>query len=140
MANDEIIEAVIVGNLTDQDWFLQRLVNIVEGGVSFDITLNVSGNIVSGALIGGKQYFKLLGESFASGLGDNEAADSLKATFIKKGEEIYDENTKDIHEPNYLHLKDAKFFVGGGGIPSNKGVLWRGRISEISGFSLGKLS
>lgn len=43
--------------------------------------------------------------------------------------------------PTYIHLRNARIFSPGQpAIPGNRGVLWRSRISEISGFSLGSLS
>jgi hypothetical protein len=45
--------------------------------------------------------------------------------------------------PNYIHLKEAKFFLPSGAgkpIPANQGVWWRGRLSEVSGFILGSLA
>jgi hypothetical protein len=38
-------------------------------------------------------------------------------------------------------LSDAKYFqIGGAPIPQDGGIWWRGRISAVSGFFIGKLS
>lgn len=40
----------------------------------------------------------------------------------------------------FIHLRDARVFSpGNAGLPGN-GLLWRGRLSEVSGWSFGKLS
>lgn len=39
----------------------------------------------------------------------------------------------------YVHLKDAKVFNDSSTTPSDEGTLWRGKLSSISGFSLGML-
>jgi hypothetical protein len=40
---------------------------------------------------------------------------------------------------SYIHLSGARVFVPGGGPPPPGGVHWRGRLSEISGWSFGHL-
>jgi len=43
--------------------------------------------------------------------------------------------------PQYIHLSGAKFFnPEGNSLPTNQGVLWRGRVTEIGGFNLGSFS
>ncbi|CAN7752546.1 hypothetical protein D9M68_412210 [compost metagenome] len=45
--------------------------------------------------------------------------------------------------PTYIHLRGAKFFGPGGeaiAINNGAGMLWRGRIAEVSGFLLGTFS
>lgn len=135
----EVIETSIINNQTDKDWFLQNLVELTNGSLSIGITLNVSGTLISGNLIGGKEYFNLFGENFASGFDDKFAKD-IKDKYSQFGA-IYDvDDSKEQPKPSYIHLKDAKFYgvgIGGNPIPTNQGILWRGRISEVSGFSLG---
>lgn len=128
-----------VVNVDGKDWFLQDLIEIANSGkISFDITLTVSGFLVSGTLIGGKEYFEGFGEEFSFGL-KGEAADKVKAAFAKNGE-VYDAQKAPSMQPNYIHLKNAHFFhTSGTPIPENRGVWWRGRVSEVTGFSLGVL-
>ena len=43
--------------------------------------------------------------------------------------------------PQYIHLLRARTFGPGGiPIPNGPGVLWRGRLTDVSGFSLGELN
>ena len=74
-----------VVNVDSKDWFLQDLIEIVNSGkMSFDVTLTVGGFLVSGTLVGGKEYFEGFGEEFSFGL-SGEAAKKVKAAFAKNG-------------------------------------------------------
>lgn len=128
-----------VVNVDEKDWFLQDLIEIANSGkMSFDITLTVGGFLVSGTLIGGKEYFEGFGEEFSFGL-KGDAAKKVKAAFAKNGE-VYSSATSPSMLPSYIHLKNAHFFhTSGTPVPENRGVWWRGRVSEIAGFSLGAL-
>ena len=128
-----------VVNVDSKDWFLQDLIEIVNSGkMSFDVTLTVGGFLVSGTLVGGKEYFEGFGEEFSFGL-SGEAAKKVKAAFAKNGN-VYTQSGGQPMQPNYIHLKNAHFFhTSGSPVPENRGVWWRGRVSEVSGFSLGAL-
>ncbi|SBS35885.1 hypothetical protein MAQ5080_03299 [Marinomonas aquimarina] len=129
-----------VVNVDGKDWFLQELIEIVNGGkMTFDVTLTVAGFLVSGTLIGGKEYFEGFGEEFSFGL-ESEAAEKVRTAFAKNGQ-VYSEASSPAMLPNYVHLKNAHFFhTSGTPIPENRGVWWRGRVSEVAGFSLGALT
>lgn len=122
------------------DWYLQRLVTMANrAGLELGITLHTSSGAVSGTLIGGKKYF----ETFASDIASNWPSDNkelIREAFAKNGE-CYDEPyTEDERPPQYIHLMNAKLLTGSAAIPSNTGVLWRGKISSVTGFHLGLLS
>lgn len=127
------------------DWFLQLLVTWTDSlPIKFGITLNVGGFLVSGDLISGAEYFKGFASDFSGGLAGNpETAEAFRKTITRLGEETYKADGKDAEHqrlPSYIHLKDARFFsTTGNPIPGNRGVWWRGRISEVSGFILGSL-
>lgn len=122
------------------DWFLQSLVSMANNGVEVGVTLQVSGLLVSGVLAGGKAYFEGFAEDFSSGLNDPETAKSVRDSFAKYGEIYKNEGDDAPPLPQYIHLKNARFFnTSGNPIPGNKGVWWRGRISEVAGFTLGSL-
>lgn len=131
-------------NDSEADWLLRNLVKIVDSndGLTIGITLQVSGMLVSGSLIGGKHYFMGFSQVISSGFGDIEVSASVREAFGKYAE-IYEVKGDDDDEyipPNYIHLRDARFFnTSGNPIPGNMGVWWRGRISEVGGFILGIL-
>lgn len=130
------------------DWFLQSLVEMVNGStssVSFGVTLSVGGVLVSGDLVGGQHYFDGFGAEFAQNF-DEKAAKSAKESFSKLGE-IYRQGGSDESAsgkagtsagPSYIHLKNARFFRSDGKpLSGSKGVWWRGKLSAVDGFTLG---
>jgi len=136
-------------SFSNNDWFLQLLVSLVNGksGVSFSITLNIGGSIISGDMISGQEYFETFADSVSKGLelsGLESVAPRTREAFLKFAE-IYNKDNPNDNEinkrqPSFIHLKNTKFFhPGKPPIPDGEGFLWRGRISEIGGFSLGKL-
>ena len=126
------------------DFVLQTLINLVNSidGVEIKITLQVSGMLVSGLLTGGKQYFKEFGRLFSAEYTDPASQSSIEEGFASLGEIFNDhlEGTEERPPSQFVHLKDAQFFqVSGPPIPSESGVLWRGKISSVGGYFLGTL-
>jgi hypothetical protein len=130
------------------DGFLQSLVSIVnDESASIPITLSVGGLLVSGDLIGGKTYFNEFARQFKDGFRDisSETAATIEESFKRLGD-VYDPIRKEsqrnapIPKPHLVHLRDAQIYPSGGSPPpSEKGVLWRGRLEAVDGFSLGRL-
>ncbi|MCK9398040.1 MAG: hypothetical protein M0Q44_20940 [Methylobacter sp.] len=131
---------------SQQDWFLQSLVKMVTtNGFEISITLHVGGLLVSGLLASGRQYFEYFGEEFANAISDADAetVESIKSSYVNLGANIYPTKEEDslTVPPCYIHLRDAKYFSPNGNpLPTNHGIWWRGRISEVQGFNLGSLS
>ena len=126
----------------DSDWFLQYLVGTVTNSTtSFGITLQVSGMLVSGNLICGNSYFEGFASDFAGGISDSEVAASIKEILLSFRNDYSTNEDDDVLPPaRFIHLKDARFFnTSGNPIPGNRGLWWRGRISEVGGFSPGSL-
>jgi hypothetical protein len=134
-------------NETTNDWFLQFLVDRVNGTtVEIGITLQIGGLLVSGILVGGDKYFEGFGEDIAAAKSDDkESAETHRTAFAKLGERYKQHPEAEGTEQNrplplFIHLKNAKFYSPGEKpIPANGGVWWRGRISEVSAFILGVL-
>lgn len=128
----------------DRDWFLQNLVSMVNGrDLEIGITLQANGFLVSGLLVSGHKYFEGFGSDFASAFSVQEDAEVIRESYAKFGGIYTTELPADseIAPPNFIHLKNAKFFnTHGNPIPGNRGVWWRGRVSQIDGFILGSLS
>ena len=137
---DETTNPELTPFAVPHDWFLQSLVNMANNGIEVGVTLQVSGLLVSGVLTGGKAYFEGFAEDFSGGLNDPEVAESVRSSFAKFGDIYKKEDGDEPPPPQYIHLKNARFFnTSGNPIPGNKGVWWRGRISEVAGFTLGSL-
>jgi len=130
------------GNAPQKDWFLQFLVNTAnKSQFELEITLNVGGILVSGTLASVKQYFADFGADFAALFDAGKGSEEIKATFKKIGDECACvSNAEPSESPSYIHLKDCRFFdAQGNSIEGNRGVWWRGRISEVQGFVPGTL-
>lgn len=131
---------------TDVDWFLQILVSTVnKTSIDIGITLNVGGLIISGQLINIKIYFEGLAQEMALANADEPLKDAFQTMFRKIGSEykLSSEESENENQPppKFIHLKNAKMLLANGQkVPTNQGVWWRGRLSEVDGFSLGSLS
>lgn len=138
--------AEVVAYKADRDWFLQDVIRLANLGLGIGITVIAEGAVISGTLIGGKQFFDELaaeigkasyagddGSEVLKVIGDSWAAHGLR--YVKP------EGASDdwaVAAPTFIHLKNARIYSPGqGGMPSNGGVLWRGKLNAISGFSIG---
>ncbi|MGF1497080.1 MAG: gas vesicle accessory protein GvpU [Elainellaceae cyanobacterium] len=126
------------------DRLLQAVAAIPEKtSIQLSLTLNVSGLIVSGQLISRQTYFRQITDM----IHDSDAGDYVKESLDEfigqvgheiEGDEVH---SNGVSLPTYIHLKNAQMYPSNGrGMPSNTDALWRGRISEISGFSFGAIS
>ena len=134
------------------DRFLLTLVNIVDtdGELEIGMTLHVSGVIVSGLLISGRRYFELLNEAVQPG-GAQESAGLREAlgdalTGVGESYGAYEFNAVtdpeqvalELFLTSYIHMRNAEVHAPGG--PGHLApVLWRGRLSHVSGWSVGVL-
>ncbi|MGD6992576.1 gas vesicle accessory protein GvpU [Sutcliffiella horikoshii] len=102
---------------------------------SLDISLNVNGAVISGTLISAKDYFETMSETFEDG---NEIAQKISEQLAATGESF--ESSKGA-EANFIHLKNTKVYCGDSKpTPSEGKILWRGKLSEVDGFFLGRIS
>ncbi|WP_404347312.1 gas vesicle protein GvpU [Sutcliffiella horikoshii] len=102
---------------------------------SLDISLNVNGAVISGTLISAKDYFEAMSETFEEG---NEIAQKISEQLAATGESF--ESSKGA-EANFIHLKNTKVYCGDSKpTPSEGKILWRGKLSEVDGFFLGRIS
>lgn len=100
---------------------------------SLDITLNVKGAVITGTMISAGEYFSTLSERFADG---NDIAQMLSEQLGKAGEASQDNDS----EAYFIHMKETKVYCGDSKPTPSKGeIVWRGKLSEIDGFFLGKI-
>ena len=141
---DKVNAPAKVGGFEEPDWFLQHLVDTVNRtDLELPITVQVAGVFVSGTLVSGKKYFAGFADDVVAGLGKHaQDPEGLRAAFAGLGR-IYDENeaVAATQSPHYIHLRDAFFYgtANSQAVPANRGVWWRGRLSQIGGFVLGIL-
>jgi hypothetical protein len=90
------------------------------------ITLTINGVVVSGYVIGAKQYGEYL---------LNNLVTVIEGGKIGVAPEVVDRANK-----TYIHLRDARLYpTNGGPIPSldEPGMYWRGKISAIESYAIG---
>jgi len=117
------------------DPFLKSLNSTVNNfSYSFGVTLVVGGGVISGTLISAKTYFEEFAETFSGAWPGG--SDVLRDGLAGWGQE----DAADLH-PEFIHLKDARYVSGPEFAPSSgAGILWRGNIESVNGFSLGAFS
>jgi len=119
---------------------LVSLANLNEG-ISMTITLTVPGGVVSGMLIQNERWLREVAQVIADATGDAEGL----AGVVRDWHSVLDELDDDLdagsvtsRPAGYVHLADARVYVGGAGMP-NDGTHWRGRLRDVTGWSLGTL-
>lgn len=131
-----------------QDWVLEEAVQIANkiDGFGLAITLTVRGAVVTGILIGAQEYYTKYGAMWRNAIGsDTEEGRKVEEHWVEFGKqtrEMYLEKPLDdpsLSPPHYIHLSEARYVMGVSLVPGAPGMLWRGRLSEVSGFSLGTL-
>lgn len=142
-AADQVTESVEVNDDVDRDWLLQHLVTHANIAKDFHqpITLWVGGGIISGLLVSGEEYFDAYTQQFVSRF-TPEAAEGTRAVLRELGSRYYEkDDSPDASNTIFIHLINAQFWTPSGSIPSGKGigVVWRGRLSQVTGFSLGQI-
>lgn len=122
------------------DWALVELVRMVNvNKVSIGVTLTIGGALISGVLISGKEFFDKMEQKFSS---TNPEDGSLAKYLADYHKQISDEVYADSQLPPntiFIHLDKAKQYFGQTAVPT-VGTLWRGRLCDVSGFSIGELS
>ncbi|MGG3572938.1 gas vesicle accessory protein GvpU [Bacillus gobiensis] len=103
---------------------------------SLDITLNVNGSVVTGTIISAHEYFEMVSETFEDG---NEIAQKISEGLAKASESA--KNSSQESDIGFIHLKNTRIYNGDGkGTPSKGDILWRGKLDQVDGFFLGRIS
>ena len=125
------------------DPFLQFLVTLSNShNISFPVTLTVGGQLVTGDLVSRSRYFDGLADLVTEGL---EEKANMMSTFIDMFREsaVPPDETPALSgdpQPEFIHLANAFVYTSDQrALPTDRSLLWRGRLSMIGGFSLGKL-
>ncbi|WP_295550918.1 hypothetical protein [uncultured Stenotrophomonas sp.] len=124
------------------DTFLRNLVMFSMNGVSVDVSLTVNGIIVCGQIASGREYFESVMSDFDRALESEDLKLAMWPLFESYRDRYLPENRTDDFDVTYIHLKDATFHSPSGavGIPNGNAPkkMWRGKLSQVSGFTLGR--
>lgn len=128
------------------DWLLALIVDhLNENGGEIPITLTTPGGVVSGTLIGVKEYLKRTGSDLADVFPSRsdailetfDAASKESVDSVRRHKEQVRAGETEFEAPHFLHLRDAHYLTGHPRSTSRPPMLWRGRLDGVSGFSLG---
>lgn len=120
--------------LTPDGWLSVMVDQCENTGIEMGVTLTVGGAIISGVLIGRTKWTEELAE-FGEGNFFAKAIRDANEELTKPGGEDDDEPAFE----SFIHLREARFWSPRGPI-TKQGSLWRGRLSEVQGWSLGVLT
>jgi hypothetical protein len=127
----------------DRDWLLSLLVNLANKKLEAGITLQISGLLVSGQLASEASYLEWISSELTETAAHIfEGTDTKFGEIVPNADELYGSEERSMYKavPTFLHLRNAKFYVPGSQqLLPQRGVWWRGRLSEVSGFFLGEL-
>lgn len=139
-------ERTELGNDRDIDWLLQVFVDVINSsrGLSIGVTLTVGGATIVGDLIGYDDWMEEAATAFEKSEG--EVGTKIGPILAKAMRSSWQPEPDDDSEPkqllpHYIHLRNARIYLSAdaGPVPSNKGLLWRGRLAEVDGFAFGAM-
>lgn len=131
------------------DRTLDLVLLAAERGVRVPLTVSVNGSVVSGTLVGTVDYYRALADQLADDSGrtemDEEFADAFRQ-IVDDGQqrvrqELGAEAAGEGRPLEFLHFAEARYISGSGFLPHGRhGVLWRCRVADVNGWSLGDLT
>ncbi len=116
------------------DFILEMLVSLAhKHDMEVGVTLNVPGAVLSGLLVSREKWLAALADSQESGTTAHAMIDGLRHGLgaIKA--------LPDDDSYSFIHLEGTRLVDGAGIAPtaSEAGYFWRGRPSEVAGWSFG---
>ncbi len=114
------------------------------------ITVTVGSLTMTGTLIGTLAFCREMADRFATPIGGTEMDAAFAEAFRSLVDDARDVAQGDRREPadpaayqeaaEFLHLIDARYVTPAGILPLGRnGVLWRCRVADVTGWSLGDL-
>lgn len=127
---------------------LSNLVSNPENAIhDIPITLNVSGQLISGILVGEKEFYNL--ESNAVFKAINDTLLKEKNEYFTPDDMLRDDLTEeeidkipDVYFQKFIYLKNARYISGSTFLPSENsaGIAIHVRLSDVSSFNYGTFS
>lgn len=134
--NDDDVRPVY---LDDPDALLYALVAAVNtDDLTMTITLAIKGVVVTGKLVSRDDWLTAMEaqlEGPAKGLAQGLRAGLDGADLTPTGQVDPDAPPQPTYR--WLHLINARYSFGDHLVPSRPGMVWRGRLTDVSGWSLG---
>ena len=119
---------------------LIRTIDRLPNGSSIGITLTLGGAVVTGQMIGQADYVELLSNAVASATADAGLASEVAKGLASTASDLGERDAR-IDAVRHVHMRDVRFHLSSGLPKAHLTLpLWRGRLSEVSGFALGEFS
>jgi len=122
--------------ISENDWLLQSVVNEINGtDKEIRIAVIVEGMMVSGNLVSSHKYYDEIYNMFNVLPEGQERVDISTHIMLRRIESASSniiQSKDELESPTFFHLQNAKF---GQNPDKTPGVLWRGTIEKVSGFS-----
>lgn len=132
----------------NSDWTLYALVGFADmSGVQTTITVATPAGFITGLVIGTAEYYRRTADVWDAGWkGEGKTPETSPGQIWRKMYERFEarreeqlEEGEERGEAGFIHIADARIVSGASTIPQGSGLLWRGRLSEVIGYSLGSL-
>jgi hypothetical protein len=124
----------------EDETLVQLVKEAEEKGIGIGLTLCVNGLIITGTVIRSKAYFdKLIPKHDESAFStkDPSEIELARSYFAKLSTPVMRESSEEQDDnPKYIHLDNVVMYPSSPDHPFVAG-LWRGKLSNIDGFSLG---
>lgn len=125
------------------DWFLQFQAKMVKV-YGLPVTLTVNGLVISGTIVSQSDFIKDFSAKLGDGLGetlkDEGIRETIRQTYTLMTDKITETPEDERPDPLLIHLRDVRFYPSSQApVPNSDGLWWRGKLSDVSGFSLGKM-
>jgi hypothetical protein len=122
----------------ETDGFMLGLVRLANDvGLSIELSLQVKGVVVYGKLCSATDYFEELVKNFAGANAVTEREIAAREGLVEGFTEILTKlrSKAETWTPGDIHLRDVTIEGPQGEVRAH---LWRGRVSSIDGFIIGK--
>ncbi|MDP9511378.1 hypothetical protein Q7O56_20275 [Pseudomonas protegens] len=117
------------GEKPNNDWMLRAL---SLSGSGFPVILTTAAGLIAGDIVGEVEYLETLQNSLADGWG--ERAEPLRTMFAPAIE-----NATRLPQ-EHIHLRNAKLYTSTGILEVGVNGLWRGRLEQVIGHSIGRVT
>jgi len=137
MEQEDKIQEVISYTRNVKDSALVHLALCANLNAGLDITIIISGQVVAGQLISGKEYAETQAKSLRAANPEGTTGDVVASFYDALANEYRNEEGHEI-PLNYLHIKTPSYMQGNGSWTTVNGTILRVPIEKVGGFSLGK--
>lgn len=122
------------------DKVLNDLVSFANKGLGLDLTISIKGLVYTGILISGEEWCDIQ-IGLLNNTNNPQVGEVLQSYYERIKNDYYSKAALEKSQDNtahYLHMKDA--LIWDGKHLSDTKMVWRLKVGEVDGFSLGKLS